>query len=256
MSNVIDLKKLAEPFEEKEIEWRVSRSGFSNNKAWCFVLAYMNARAVMDRLDEVVGPGNWKDRYWRDGNSIMCGLSIRIDGDWVEKVDGAEETDIEAVKGGLSGAMKRAAVKWGIGRYLYNLTENYGIIVDQKDKDAIYAKTKEGTVFYWKPPVLPDWAKPAVQPKAPVTQAPVANAPKPWEKPLPKPVAQPSNNMPGFENHSSPTIALFINTMKNCGTLSGLSRVWEEHNEFRKSLSKPDLDMAISVKDEMKGKLK
>lgn len=41
-------------------------------------------------------------------------------GQWIDKTDGAEDSDIEAVKGGLSDAFKRAAVKWNIGRYLYS----------------------------------------------------------------------------------------------------------------------------------------
>lgn len=155
------MKDLAKPFDPKDIEWRVGRSGTSNNKPWAMVLAYLNARAVMDRLDEVVGPERWKDRYWSDGKSIMCGLSIKVGDEWVEKIDGSEETEIEAVKGGISGAFKRAAVKWGVGRYLYNLEEGFAQIVDKSCPGASYAKTKEGTVFYWTPPELPGWARPS-----------------------------------------------------------------------------------------------
>lgn len=155
----MNLEDLAKPFPASDIEWRVGRAGETNGKPWAFVLAYINARAVMDRLDEVVGPENWKDRYWTEGKAVMCGLSIRIGEEWVEKVDGAQETDIEAVKGGLSGALKRAAVKWKIGRYLYKLEESLAQIVE-KSKEANYAKTKEGTSFYWLPPQLPAWALP------------------------------------------------------------------------------------------------
>ena len=76
----------------------------------------------MDRLDEVVGPENWKDEYapGPDGG-VICGLSLRIEDEWITKWDGAENTDFEAIKGGLSDAFKRAGYKWGIGRYLYRL---------------------------------------------------------------------------------------------------------------------------------------
>jgi hypothetical protein len=40
---------------------------------------------------------------------------------WVRKSDGAGETQVEGEKGAISDALKRAAVKWGIGRYLYDL---------------------------------------------------------------------------------------------------------------------------------------
>lgn len=157
----MNLKDLAKPFPAKDIEWRVGRCGEANGKVWAMVLAYLNARAVMDRLDEVVGPHMWRDRYWTEGKAVMCGLSIRVGDEWIEKVDGAEETDIEAVKGGLSGALKRAAVKWGIGRYLYNLEEGFANVVPQS-REANFAKTKEGKAFYWLPPELPDWALPPI----------------------------------------------------------------------------------------------
>lgn len=169
----MNLKDLSKPFPASDIEWRVGRCGTNNNQVWAMVLAYINARAVMDRLDDVVGIGNWKDRYWTEGKAVMCGLSIKIGDEWIEKIDGAEETDIEAVKGGLSSALKRAAVKWGIGRYLYNLEEGFAKIVDKNAKGATYAKTKEGTVFYWLPPELPKWALPEVP--QPNTTEPVGN---------------------------------------------------------------------------------
>ena len=92
----------------------------------------------------------------------MCGISIRVPREngateWVTKWDGAENTDIEAVKGGLSGAMKRAAVQWNIGRYLYNLEEGW---VEVSDKGQFQGKTKSGKFFRWNPPELPEWALP------------------------------------------------------------------------------------------------
>lgn len=55
--------------------------------------------------------------------SQLCELSIYFEErhEWVSKVDGAENTDIETVKGGISDSFKRAAVQWGIGRYLYKV---------------------------------------------------------------------------------------------------------------------------------------
>jgi hypothetical protein len=72
----------------------------------------------------------------------------------VWKEDGAENTDIEAVKGGLSGAMKRAAVQWGCGRYLYGLEETFGMVHEFAQNVA----GKGAERFRWNPPALPDWA--------------------------------------------------------------------------------------------------
>ncbi len=163
----MDLTKLAEPFPAKDIEWRIGQCGTGREgKVWAKVLAYITNRAIMDRLDHVCGPIRWRNEFreWTVGGQpgVLCGISIEnVVGQWITKWDGAENTDIEAVKGGLSGAMKRAAVQWGIGRYLYDLDEGWAVIVDDnRDKQAHYAKTKEGTTFYWKPPPLPTWALP------------------------------------------------------------------------------------------------
>lgn len=162
----IDWTKLREPFPSKDVEWRVQASGSSNGNIWARVLAYITNRAIQDRLDSVVGVENWRNEYQKapDGG-VMCGLSIRIGGEWVTKWDGAENTDIEGVKGGLSGAMKRAGVQWGIGRYLYALEAYYANV---SPSGANYAQTKDKTPFKWDPPSLPAWALPAgEQPKPP-----------------------------------------------------------------------------------------
>jgi hypothetical protein len=76
----------------------------------------------MDRLDTVCGPENWQDRYEETPRGrVICTLSINVDGHWVNKSDGAGNTDVEGDKGAVSDALKRAAVKWGIARYLYSL---------------------------------------------------------------------------------------------------------------------------------------
>lgn len=119
-------KALSEPFDGDHIEWRVQRSGKGAKGAWAIVVPYVTNRAIMDRLDATVGPGNWKNEYQRWGaKGVLCGLSLRLNliEDWVTKWDGADETDIESTKGGLSAAMKRAAVQWGMGRHLYELTD-------------------------------------------------------------------------------------------------------------------------------------
>lgn len=156
--NEIDFKRLGEPFPAKDVEWRIGRSGEKDGKVWATCLAYLTARAIMDRLDEVAGPANWRNEYREaPAGGVLCGISLRIDGEWVTKWDGAENTDIEGVKGGLSGSMKRAAVHWGIGRYLYHLEEGFANV---HPGGANYAKAKGGQGYKWDPPALPSWALP------------------------------------------------------------------------------------------------
>ncbi|MFT9495762.1 MULTISPECIES: Rad52/Rad22 family DNA repair protein [Bacillota] len=155
------ISKLQAPFPSKDIEWRVSHSGIKNGKKWAMVLAYVTNRAIQNRLDEVFGPAGWKNSYKDFKDGILCTISCFIDGEWVEKSDGAEQTEIESLKGGLSGAMKRAAVQWGIGRYLYKLESMFVEVFDDKRDGAIRINDKKNNVYgYWLPPKLPIWALP------------------------------------------------------------------------------------------------
>ena len=102
--------RLAAPFHPDDIEWRAGATNADKSKA--LALAYITSRAVMDRLDEIISPENWRDEYapGPDGG-VICGLSLRIQNEWITKWDGAENTDFEAIKGGLSDAFKRAGYK-------------------------------------------------------------------------------------------------------------------------------------------------
>ena len=116
------IKRLREPFTSKEIEWKIQVT--TQDKQRGMAVAYLDARAVQRWLDDTVGPFNWKNVYslWHD-NSQICGISIFHEDrkEWVTKFDGAENSDFEPIKGGLSDSFKRAATVWGIGRYLYEM---------------------------------------------------------------------------------------------------------------------------------------
>jgi hypothetical protein len=96
-------------------------------------LAFIDARDVMDRLDDVCGPGGWQNRYTATDRKTVCEIGVKLDGEWVWKADGAGESDIEAEKGALSDAFKRSAVRWGVGRYLYHLPSPW-VRIDQYKK--------------------------------------------------------------------------------------------------------------------------
>lgn len=111
------LGRLAEPFPDEMIHWRQGRGNTQ--------LAYIDARDVQNRLDEVCGPANWQVRHRVEPDRCVAEIGIRItrvgESEWVWKGDGAGDTAIEGEKGGLSDAFKRAAVMWGIGRHLYSM---------------------------------------------------------------------------------------------------------------------------------------
>ena len=156
-------KKLKQPFPAKEIKWRVQTYGKSNNGHWAMVLAYIDARAVMDRLEKVVGFGNWQDNIKSlDNGKTFCELSIKVNDEWITRTGVAGETNVEKEKGGASDALKRAGVKFGIGRYLYHLTTNFAETSEDKKKGDNWhkTKTKNNEYFWWKEPQLPSWALP------------------------------------------------------------------------------------------------
>lgn len=171
--NTVDFKLLAAPFQEDEVEWRIQSAGNTREgKIWAMCLAYIQARAIQNRLDEVVGPDRWHVRYRFMGECVVCELGIEVEENkLIFKEDGSEQTDIESFKGGISGAFKRAAVTWGIGRYLYQLDAGFAQIVERGTKGAQYGKTKDGKEFHWLPPKLPDWALPKKDAIPPQKQA-------------------------------------------------------------------------------------
>jgi hypothetical protein len=106
---------LAAPFAPEEVKVR-SQAGRG--------LPYITARTIMNRLDEVLGPENWWDEYVPLEHSVICRLTVRLpDGKILTKCDAggyagmADPGDDD--KSGFADAFKRAAVKFGVGRYLY-----------------------------------------------------------------------------------------------------------------------------------------
>jgi hypothetical protein len=126
---MIDFDKLRAPFPPDRVSWRIGNT--NKDKTSAMALAYIDARDVMERLDAVCGPGEWQCAYPHANGKTVCAIGIRVwlpdpekqldTPQWVWKSDGAGDSDIEAEKGALSDAFKRAAVRWGIGRYLYEV---------------------------------------------------------------------------------------------------------------------------------------
>lgn len=164
---------LAEPFDPREVKFKPQQ--VKQNR--CLAMAYIDARLVQDRLDEVLGVESWADEYTilPDG-SVMCALKCRLGDGWVTKSDvgsTSEQPDPgDRLKAAFSDALKRAAVKFGIGRYLYRLPASW---VD-------YDPTKKQIV---QPPQLPAWALPK-------NMAPAAKNPAKKAEP-PAPAADPAH---------------------------------------------------------------
>jgi hypothetical protein len=140
------LTQLKNPFDPKHLKWRVGATNKDKSKG--IALAYLDARDVMKRLDDVCGPERWQSKLTRTGDGFTCEIGIKFDDEWIWKANSAGDTQVESIKGGASDAFKRAAAVWGVGRYLYYLPNKW-VALDE------FKKLKEI-------PELPDWAKPNI----------------------------------------------------------------------------------------------
>lgn len=230
-SNLTEAEKiqaaLCEPFEEHDIEWRVQQSGVSGqnkDRPWVIVIPYLTNRAVQQRLDDVLGFDGWENSYQeaQSGKGYLCTLKIRIGDKWITKQDGAEYTQVEPLKGALSGAMKRVAVQFGIGRYLYSLGDQFppctlcdyrknatgnfiNIKLDKRNKQSPTIGAQ------WFTPELPEFALPKAK----------------------------------FEKE--------LNLLREADTLEQLKKLFLDLTRISKSLNRSDItNLAVSIKEDRK----
>lgn len=132
-------------------------------------LCYIDSRDLYDRLDDVVGFGNWTREIVavHPDQSVTGRLSIRINGEWILHEDigypnnpGSDRED-EPLKAAASDAFKRAGVGFGIGRYLYTIDAEWHPIDawGKKIVDTAYETTRQAGEEY-----RPGHAQPADPP--------------------------------------------------------------------------------------------
>lgn len=196
---------LALPFAPEDLEWRLQQA--YEDKMRGQAVPYVTNRAIQNRLDEVCGPENWYNDFkpWHNNGkkeSQLCGIAIYFEGrGFITKWDGAEDSDIEAVKGGLSDSMKRAACQWGIGRVLYSLNTVW-VDIERRGrsyviKDSERAKLDNAYLSTLKSLGLTPATASGIQSLLTPKSAPEQKAPK-NENPA-------SNQRPQGQNNNQPT---------------------------------------------------
>lgn len=183
---------LTAPFSADHVAWRAGQKTGDGKKGQA--MPHVDARHVQDRLTEVFGLAGWKTDYVEviaEGKllAVRCILSVFVNDQWVGKSDAAPFTsgrdhfsNEQALKGVYTEAMKRAAVHWGVARYLYNFKAPW---VDLDERGRIV-----------EPQFLPQEMLPegevavAAEPKSPPPE-PVPAAVKPVSEPV-KPVQSPA----------------------------------------------------------------
>jgi len=120
------LDALADYFPEEEVDWKAQ--ALTKDHLRALVVCYIDARSVINRLNRVVG-GDWSfdwealppegQRRIVKGRLTVCGVSRSDVGEYA--IDPQHEYEMEPYKAAVSDALKRAAVHFGIGAYLYSI---------------------------------------------------------------------------------------------------------------------------------------
>lgn len=155
MATKEQIKKLSEPMPYK---WRVQSSQYGKST----VVSYCDSRQVQDKFDDCLGATDWQNIYVDINGQLFCGISVKVDNEdggyeWITKYDGGTENKMEKEKSQISDSLKRAAVLWGCGRFLYSL----GIITLKSKKhtnDKDYPTTDEGVIL-WNTEDLAEYCK-------------------------------------------------------------------------------------------------
>lgn len=210
MSTSSKLEALQRPFTEKQLVWRAGKTKPEKNIVQA--LPDYRAQTAQDRLDEVLGEQNWSHSFNEVivGGALVavrCRLSLFIDGQWVGKEEVAplpvsELGADENLKGAYANSLKRAAVHWGVGRYLQGfsmwvaahpsgkIVEAPGLPANMVPTGSVSAKASEQVVT--EPSVQVPMETKAVVAVPPPAKAPVAAVevilPTKVEAPLPQTV--------------------------------------------------------------------
>lgn len=108
---------LQKPILANEIEWKIQ--SYTKDKTKTIIVPYVTARCVMDRFDAAFSL-DWQTEFKEVTDGFICKLSIFNGKEWISREDGANNTKIEPLKGGISDSLKRAAHQFGLGRNLYD----------------------------------------------------------------------------------------------------------------------------------------
>ncbi|MGN4816772.1 Rad52/Rad22 family DNA repair protein [Bacillus cereus group sp. MYBK163-2] len=153
MTNIMESLQAEFPFEQ--LGWKITHTFESQGRFFAYVAPFVDARAIQDRFDEVFGIDKWQVSYEKWGEkATKCTISVFLNERWISKEDGSEESDYSSVKGGFSNSLKRAAVLWGVGRYLYNIKPHKVELTTQgKGKNDIYVSYQRKG-YYFTPPTM------------------------------------------------------------------------------------------------------
>lgn len=188
--------RFTDKFNNEDISWKTLQNSWNDGNPYALMTPFVNASAIQQRLDDVLGWENWKTEYKVEENGnykyVICILSCRTkDGEWISKQNVCEITDKKEdsnapdnpIKSAYSGAFKRVALEFGIGRYLKNIKKYAPKCCESfpNGENAIRCYDKKAAkVFYAVIPTLEDAPKKEVDKPQAIE--------KEEEKPIVKPI--------------------------------------------------------------------
>lgn len=148
------LPQLRRPFEPAAVRWKVQSAG----ERYGIVIAYIDARLVIERLNMVAGE-EWEDEYRAHSQGVEeCALTVF----GRTRRDVGTGQGVQAAKSTRSDSLKRAAVKFGIGVSIYALKS---VMLDATSERKVQAdgpmlthnkKTTKGNKDVWSARMSPE----------------------------------------------------------------------------------------------------
>lgn len=144
--------------KKEEIKYRIGQTSKPDaGKKWAMVLVYIDARTCQEELDEKFGDMNWQFTWTTTaGHDYAVHGELRVkaeDGAWLSREDvgypqemkmKGNVNDSEALKDAVSDALKRCAVQFGIGRFLYDAPTLFTYEVETYSNGKVKKISKEG----------------------------------------------------------------------------------------------------------------
>jgi len=123
---------LRRPFTPAAVKFKVQATWPKSEPTGGLIVSYIDARLAVERLNLIV-PHLWYDEYEPLGKSLICRLTV----DGIRRQDIGDGTG----KGLFSDALKRAAVKFGVGVSLYAIPQ---MRLNVKDGHLKTVQTRDG----------------------------------------------------------------------------------------------------------------
>lgn len=134
MSNLTakDIETLGAPYDEKTIGVKIQ--AFNKERTKALLVLYLQHTDVYGRLDSV--DPSWSSQVTNTmviGNAVFVRVRLTVKGVSRENVGEGEDE-----KSALSDAIKRAAMLFGVGRYLYDTETVWVDYNDQTDRHRVF----------------------------------------------------------------------------------------------------------------------